>query len=155
MREIKYRAWDKRVNVMCGIGWIRWNPDLSIKQAQCIIQYESPNDINEYLQDGDNLTFLQFTGLHDKNRKEVWEGDIVHVDRLDSFSSYNKATIIYAENRGSFFLQYTKLANPKGILSMESIHSNDGTVIFDNCTGWDIEVIGNIYENPELTEGKK
>jgi uncharacterized phage protein (TIGR01671 family) len=92
------------------------------------------------------------TGLKDKNGKEVWEGDIVHVERNDSFPSYNQAIIVYEENRGMFMLLYIKPTNPKGILAQVAITSEDRTRMFEQCTGWEIEVIGNEYEHPELTE---
>lgn len=106
------------------------------------------------------VIIMQFTGLRDRKRtkkfpkgQEICEGDIVKVDRQDSFPSYNQAIVVYAENHGAFLLQYTKETNPKGILSKESISSKNGKTIFDYCTGWKLEVIGNIYENPELLKG--
>ena len=136
MREIRFRAWDKKYKKMHGMEGIR---DLfSIRSDG---QSSSPN----YL-------LMQFTGLFDKKGKEVWEGDIVSVDRKDSCPSFNKAIIVYAENHASFLLEYTKKVNPKGLLAQESIHSKDKKTIFGTCTGWDIEVIGNIYENWELME---
>lgn len=93
----------------------------------------------------------EFTGRKDKNGKEEYEGDIVAVDRKDSFSLFNRASIIYAENHGSFMLQYTRpIKYSEGILAECSITSEDKTILFGNCTGWEIEIIGNTYEHPEL-----
>jgi uncharacterized phage protein (TIGR01671 family) len=137
MREIKFRAWDK------------WKNQMVMPNDGDFIGWHGPSNWKECYE------VMQFTGLHDKNGKEVWEGDIVHVERNDSFPSYNQAIIVYEENRGMFMLLYTKPTNPKGFLSQVAITSEDRTRMFEQCTGWEIEVIGNEYEHPELTEEGK
>lgn len=93
----------------------------------------------------------QLTGQLDKKGKEIWEKSIVSVDRQDSFPSWNKAVVIYADNYGSFLLQYTKPINPNGILADNTgITSEDKTTLFGQMTIWKLEVIGNVVENPEL-----
>lgn len=92
----------------------------------------------------------QFTGLYDINGTEINEGDIVVVDRKDSFSSYNEAIVTYQENAAAFMLQYTKPVDPDGILADCGMTNKDKTVLFDYCTGWPLEVIGNIYEEFDI-----
>lgn len=82
----------------------------------------------------ENAIFLQFTGLHDKNGKEVWEGDIV---RHRAF-----------EPRGVFVVELGEYKDENG-LRHTGWHLQNGPdenqlEILD-CP--DIEVIGNIYEN--------
>lgn len=82
--------------------------------------FNAPEIVNQ-----DNYILMQYTGLKDKNGKPIYEGDIV------------KKTCYYS-----------------GIVTTEIIKYNNGsfrtkeTIIVDSCRYF--EVIGNIYENPEL-----
>ena len=73
---------------------------------------------------GDNI--MQFTGLLDRNNVEIYEGDILKTD-----VRAGNMKVIYFDTYASFMLEYKGLLYPL----------NEGA---------DIELIGNIYENPEL-----
>lgn len=75
-------------------------------------------------------TIGQFTGLHDKNGKEIYEGDIlIHIYMGSIFK------VEYSERNAAFMLIYpTNEGYNMGIYDIE------------NC----FRVIGNIYDNPEL-----
>jgi uncharacterized phage protein (TIGR01671 family) len=73
----------------------------------------------------ESVELMQFTGLHDKNGKEIYEGDILK-------TPYNNAEVKFKD--GQF-----------GILKNNSRYGRDFTSCMSN-----FEIIGNIYENPEL-----
>ena len=125
MREIKFRAWDNILKKMLYTEeyWIKKTDWYAINRVRgCAITETDTN----------NGVLMQYTGLKDKNGKEIYEGDIVTSERFihtgDSY--YNVGVIKYREDIASF--------------------------VFDEEEGgWDsievvYQVIGNIYENPEL-----
>ena len=77
---------------------------------------------------------MQFTGLHDKNGKEIYEGDIVRCF-LDGFDEVSEVFF----DEGAFSI-YAKNNSP-----------DYKPCLFEVC---ETEVIGNIFENPELLEAK-
>lgn len=82
---------------------------------------------------GDEVILMQSTGLIDRNGVEIFEGDIVKIigDVLDDDMSVIRFT------EGGFYLDYKNLDT-----EFELLYSID----------LPIEIIGNIYENPELLE---
>lgn len=94
--------------------------------------------VNDYMVD--KVTIGQFTGLHDKNGEEIYEGDIVKSPILDPiFGDTIKDAFCNAEirfNKGSFVVSYYK--------------GEHNIYIQDLCDK--IEVIGNIHDNMDLLE---
>ena len=85
MREIKFRAWDKRHNQM--VLWI----DLAD------IPYARENFF--HYTDKEQV-FMQFTGLLDKSGVEIWESDI-----LESNDKLRKYKVVYNNNAGAWYLE--------------------------------------------------
>lgn len=133
-REIKFRAWHKEEKRMIDpvIG-------LNFEQPTSIIEwYETIYDaIEGVISDAfmDEVVLMQFTGLRDKNGKEIYEGDI-----LQNITN-------------SDFLRAVKWLAPSFVkepIDKWSIERGiQETILFVGAT---YEVVGNIYENHELLE---
>ncbi len=138
MREIKFRAWDKKVKKMLKVTSV----DIRKKEVNTItpIQYKgtrySYNDFGE-------VEIMQFTGLKDKNGKEIYEGDIVKGILPDSECDepFKKMIVKYEEDGFALYRPEKEFNVSSGVYfgSLASCTLNKS-----------IEVIGNIYENPEL-----
>nr|DAT86514.1 MAG TPA: YopX protein [Caudoviricetes sp.] len=126
-REIKFRAWHKDLKKMFKIGQITlekgtWNFE--------------PNDrdfIGMSIPYQPSFVLMQYIGLHDKNGKEIYEGDILKSIQWNDI-------YLVKQIRTAYYL------------------CRKGKNGFNKITTWNnaekSEVIGNIYDNPELLGGE-
>lgn len=82
-------------------------------------------------------TLCQYTGLTDKNSKRIWENDIC--DRKEKYPE------IVVFNKGDWQLDYSYVFE-------KEIHTDACNLGFYVCERKCVEVIGNIFDNPELLE---
>lgn len=124
MREIKFRAWVKEKKAIFEVILI----DYVTKKVTYLLER-----VGHLLSIRDakfnDIEFMQYTGLKDKNNKEIYEGDIFHI---------GSKKILYVVEWIDCGLKGRQIKNKSWI----------------GLDYWkdDIEVIGNIYENPELME---
>lgn len=113
MREIKFRAWDEHKRKMIA------NPVVSDEgdggETASVLLNTAINCLDPY------YVLMQYTGLKDKNGKEIYEGDIVSDTEI-----MDEVTFV----DGMFWLNYSE------------------EPLYHYISVW--EVIGNIHENPEL-----
>jgi len=124
MKEIKFRAWDKNKREM--------------REVTSLNFYDEYIWVDETPMTGDRLPLhttpiMQYTGLKDKNGKEIFEGDIVEIEYTN-----NTKEISYVEFEQDFCIF---------VLKVNSYDYKELTPETD-C----FEVIGNIYEHPHLLE---
>jgi uncharacterized phage protein (TIGR01671 family) len=140
-REIKFRAWHKVKNIM-----VYDNEDDTYGDWEgcCVSNVGMINTIlnSQYYKE---YEFMQYTGLHDKNGKEIYEGDIVLLD-----------CYYYEEPAfdGEFKVIYD---NINGMWLLVDLENKDRGFAFGEIRSYykaEIEVIGNIYDNPELLGGE-
>jgi uncharacterized phage protein (TIGR01671 family) len=124
-RVIKFRAWDA-LNKQWLLGYELPNLGGFSMLGEVMVFGEYQRMLSSFsLDDWDKIILMQFTGLLDKNGKEIYEGDIV--------KWYNKISyIVYMD---------------KGFWVNDEAYGWEG----EDLWNWEqMEVIGNIYENPEL-----
>lgn len=127
MREIKFRVWD---------GEEMFSLSEAMKDGIVGVQDWSTFafELESYF---DDVVLMQYTGLKDKNGVEIYEGDIVE------YKDFSGGLLLFKEQPKSKGVVKINLA--KGIYLK-------GMGTFE---GQKVEVIGNIYENPELITQKE
>ena len=129
MREIKFRAWQKKYETMWYDGG---HIDLSLCLEGGLFSpdpYYNKNLDKEFI-------LMQYTGLHDKNGKEIYEGDIVSCQ--DHFNNRFVKPVVYEKDAFIVKGDGTSLAGYTADIQWEQ----------RLCGLGEIEIIGNIYENP-------
>lgn len=124
MREIKFRAWDTEFNMMGLVSVL----DIEAMRVEAVTE-----DMSYY--DFLNFTLMQYTGLKDKNGVEIYEGDVVR-HFVHEVPEPILKQILYFE--GSFIAKpsYYEMETYMSLINFSPYRT--------------MEVIGNIYENPEL-----
>ncbi len=134
MREIKFRAWDKVDKMMDTVVEMHYGTDNKLCWIAIPRQMtEDEWQLEQREVDDKDIILMQFTGLLDRNGKEIYEGDIIKSLKNCMFDEgYEVADVLF--QGGAFKYRSVNLK----------------TVV----DGFKAEVIGNIYENPELLEAK-
>lgn len=156
MREIKFRAWDKDTKHMVYSDGrdskerpMDYDFEVNREGVQC---WWSEDYDDKFGYPATNCGYLdnimQYTGLKDKNGREIYEGDILRGFKYPYLSDENHnyfAEVYWCDNVHAFGIYAIKDPNTKvrGI-------SAGFTELMEDWNRDDWEVIGNIYENPEL-----
>lgn len=119
-REIKFRAWCKNRHMI--ILWEQINED-----------WTRPGEyLDRVLNDSESYIPMQYTGRKDKNDREIYEGDVIEVHSWRR-GVEPKRNVVEWINSGLFMRRTDPSVSGYAELSNQRV-----------------EVIGNIYENPEL-----
>lgn len=123
MREIKFRAWNPESEIMY--------------DAKTLIEFMMLSRQEMFLR---KLIWLQYTGLKDKNGKEIYEGDY--------YQRYNYLYKVYWDEKSLGF-KGKLIARKDGFTKKWGKYSDKKTayvIVLDDLT----EIIGNIYKNKDL-----
>ena len=124
MREIKFRAWDAHKRM-----WTEY------RIHDGVVYFLDKNTgvwVGKYDKRYKEFNFMEYSGLKDKNNKKIYEGDIV-------IQNNKRHRVIFDEENARFCIRD------------DEFELNVG---FTNNNNERMEVVGNIYENSELTEGE-
>lgn len=127
MREIKFRAWNPKVG-MSEIVSLEFAHGLRLIPADID---SGRNDLSD-----DKWVLMQFTGLKDKNGREIYEGDVVKY-KISAKERFIKGEVIFKDSAWVISGKYRDVE--KNEEYMRCLDEED-----------EMEVIGNIHENPEL-----
>jgi uncharacterized phage protein (TIGR01671 family) len=131
-REIKFRIWNAGGNnMLCDVENV----------YECLMQQirfdgSQPSRMNKVKYDhrSEGMVWMQYTGLKDKNGKEIYEGDVI-IFKVDFPDQDFDNGVVRWSDRGYWTAQKET--------DLEQL-------LYDELTELQGEVIGNIYENPEL-----
>lgn len=121
-REINFRIWDIENKEMLKVQELDFEP--IFYGGRIAIR---PDQYDDYF-DTEDMILMQYTGFHDRFGNEIYESDIVYV-----LSEDENAIIEWDEQTARFIIHF------------------DGWIAdFNNYYGKELEIMGDIYNNPEL-----
>jgi len=139
-REIKFRAWDKERKEMCLVTRLEFAIKGFVISGQ-FGWYSSSlsawREVESSLVSNATYVLMQYTGLKDKNGKEIYEGDIVLEKNVDGLGGSIYCEVVFED--GCFCLKNDKWCYPIQDFLTES---------------YELEVVGNIFEGI-IEKGRK
>lgn len=149
MREIKFRAWDKKFTENESVMFYQTYPNSPHMEGNKELEscgWNKPQGSLTHIL-GTDMIIMQYTGLRDSNNVEIYDGDIVkftnendYIAHNDNEPSYLKGEVTYRDCNFAITNVPTKFGNEN-----DNYWLGSKRLVF-------IEVIGNIYENPEILE---
>lgn len=125
MREIKFRVWNAGVK-----GYLTLRGEQFVYKPLNEEHLKLMFDSIKYLTFGHSNILEQYTGLNDKDDKEIYEGDIIKYQDRDYSEFFGQGDVYY-----------------DGDDCMFKIRCNNVILFFMNLLGEELEVIGNIHDN--------
>ena len=136
MREIKFRAFVKPIQRFANrqVGFM-----IDVSEIDFNERYVADDDGSVYL--FDEVELIQYTGMKDRGRLEIYDGDIISfTERTVNGGEFTYVCTVFQHERGTWRVEGSCVG-----FKEESKTRRDLASIRNFC-----EVIGNRYENPEL-----
>lgn len=135
---LKYRAWDKKSKQIKNVEAINLSNQQVVLSEKALLEMGGMWSVCDMPASLDDVVLMQSTGLLDKNGVEIFEGDVVQFE-----DCYTETDFLYV-NKG--VIEWSQ--------SGFTISNRDSVMMEDllDRGSLDVEVIGNIYENPELLD---
>lgn len=148
-RAIKFRAWDTEEKEYCYD--VEHTYDFFCSGRGCYAE-----SFGEVLNQPDRFIVEQYTGLKDKNGKEIYEGDIVNIAAVVNTDDSDMTCIMDTNSVVCWDKGHVRWdVNDKPESEDWDYHRRRYFVFVDSDDRENVEVIGNIHENPELLGGKE
>lgn len=159
MREIKFRVWDKDMKYMHVCGENVHDSMMFVDNVACY--YNLQNGCGSFPNGEGTYELMQYTGLKDRNGKDIYEGDVVDYYRHKYRRKLGVVKFGEYEQDGSggeyvptkclgFYVETIKVfPSPLELeFNEEPYEAEEEKTV--SILEFDYEVIGNIFENPEL-----
>ena len=169
-REIKFRVWDRALNKMITKENVKglldtvntgdWDTDYTYSRDEWYPAYDILTifdyfeDIQDrYIEDTSTKRFelMQYTGLHDGNGKEIYEGDIIEFSYDEFIGNFDtkvgRGTIEFID--GAFYIKPFEIEGKK----IKDTDTEEWFLLYTVNTDT-LKVLGNVHENLELLGGK-
>lgn len=140
MREIKFNAWDRATKRWIALGFYILGEttcfDLVTRELM-----KAPLE-KTTLERICDVVIVQYTGIKDKNGKEIYEGDVVRANTKDKIKWPSEGVVEYCGQGEKYCCGYWAINCGENL---------DGDIEYAHFWNFEnFEVIGNVYENPEL-----
>ena len=139
MREIKYRAWDKKNKKMFIVRELHFFKTGELEAI--VIGYTNYGE--KVIKMADDIILMQYIGLKDKNKKEIYEEDIFQFGTKKEWKNGvgERGVVEWHEKLARFGLTFYSIYGGEG-------YTGKNQHLVDFIKG--LKIIGNTYENPEL-----
>lgn len=152
MNQIKINAWNKENKRMAKVYAMDWSDEQIVSAHIIYMDNKTSAKVYPHPKVGDKIKFLLFTGLKDKNGKEIYEK---HLLKYHAYSDKDKwlekyiFEVDYYPPTFRLFCEYEGVKNP-----VEDVELDFSASSTNNKTGNNemFEIVGTVFENPELLD---
>jgi uncharacterized phage protein (TIGR01671 family) len=140
IKQLKFRIWSKELGT--------WVTDLFLENLTDVDQFTTLNGMFENIQRNECIEIQHFTGLMDKNNREIYEGDIVKTDP-DHFAKMDVHWVAYTKGVVTWLREGFCVCQP--YVGGNAISH----YVCCDCCPCGLEIIGNIFENSNMLDDEK